>query len=98
MRSNCLNIGKRGKRNDREVRGIININQSILTSLTSLTSISTLACEAQLFSSWYSKFPNLTSTPMFFRGKRGKEVRGALPLLVSLLPLEQLLPLPGGKR
>lgn len=92
-----------------EVRVIININQSILTSLTSLTLFCTLACIGQKFSAWHNKFLNSLSICYVFRGKRGKEVRVDLLMLISLLPLilargkgkandtDRLLPLPGGK-
>lgn len=83
----------------KEVRVKINIYLSILTSLTSLTPLLTSRVRGDFFL-WY-RTHNLFSLPMppiFFRGKRGKEVRANLLLSVFLLPLAQLLPLPGGKR
>ena len=77
----------------------INIYLSILTSLTSLTSLLTSRVRRDFFL-WYrtNNFFSLPRPPMFFRGKRGKEVRVSLLVSVFLLPLAQLLPLPGGKR
>jgi hypothetical protein len=81
-----------------KVRVKINIYLSILTSLTSLTSILTSRVRRD-FSLWYiSSQIFSTLPPMFFRGKRGKEVRVNFLLSVFLLPLKQLLPLSGGKR
>lgn len=83
----------------KEVRVKINIYLSILTSLTSLTSLLTSRVRRDYFL-WYrtNNFFSLPMPPMFFRGKRGKEVRATLMLSVFLLPLAQLLPLSGGKR
>ena len=82
-----------------KVRVKINIYLSILTSLTSLTSLLTSRVRRD-FSLWYrpNNFSSLPLPPMFFRGKRGKEVRVNFLLSVFLLPLKQLLPLSGGKR
>ena len=83
----------------KEVRVKINIYLSILTSLTSLTSILTSRVKRDFFPKHRgNNFFFLPLPPMYFRGKRGKEVRVNFLLSVFLLPLAQLLPLPGGKR